>query len=408
MKTKTIVKRVIDVALTVTLLLLMAFQVTEQLAHEWLGVTMFALTIVHQILNRKFYSAIFKGKYSLLRVFQLTVNVLLLLCFVCTALSGMMMSRFATPFMNGILPSSIVRQGHLALSHWSFVLMGLHLGLHFGIITSKLKNKIARIILGIVMTGVSVYGFYLFFKSDMLSYMLFKNPFAFLDYEKAWWLVISENLAMLLAWGFAAYLLSLILRSFTKKDKRKAALLYALLLIAVIISGIVLNAAFNPAKQDPSASWSAPKSEQTQSNTPAQAGSADNKEPSDNYIKIKGGSFIIGSPESENWRGNDETPHKVTVGDFYISPYEITQAEYRKVTGANPSTFTGDDLPVENISFLEALNFANKKSETEGLTPVYKISGQTVTWNRRANGYRLPTEAEWEYACRAEQHASQE
>ena len=228
MKTKTIVKRVIDIALTVTLLLLMAFQVTEQLAHEWLGVTMLALTVVHQILNRRFYTTIFKGKYNALRVFQLIVNTLLLLSFVCTALSGMMMSRFATPFLNGILPSSIVRQGHLAMSHWSFVLMGLHLGLHFGIMVSKLQNKTARIVLGIVMTGISVYGFYLFFKSDILNYMLFKNPFAFLDYEKAWWLVLLENLAMLLAWGFAAYLLSIFLRSVTKKDRRRSALLYAL------------------------------------------------------------------------------------------------------------------------------------------------------------------------------------
>ena len=225
MKKSTVAKRIIDVALTVTLLLLMAFQVTEQLAHEWLGIAMFALTVAHQILNRKFYAAIFKGKYNVLRILQLTVNCLLLLSFACTALSGMMMSRFATPFMNGILPSSIVRQGHLAMSHWSFVLMGLHLGLHFGMITSKLKNKTARIILGIVMTVISVFGFYLFFKSDMLSYMLFKNPFAFLDYEKAWWLVILENIAMLLAWGFAAYLLSLFLRSVTKKEKIKSALL---------------------------------------------------------------------------------------------------------------------------------------------------------------------------------------
>ena len=204
----------------VTLLLLMAFQVTEQLAHEWLGITMFVLTIVHQVLNRKYYAAIFKGKYSPLRIFQLIVNILLLLTFVCTALSGMMMSRFATPFMNGILPSSIVRQGHLALSHWSFVLMGLHLGLHFGIVMSKLRNRTVKIILGTVMTGIAVYGFYLFFKSDMLNYMLFKNPFAFLDYDKAWWLVLLENLAMLLAWAFAAYLLSLFLRFFTKTYKK--------------------------------------------------------------------------------------------------------------------------------------------------------------------------------------------
>lgn len=219
MKTNTIIKRVIDIALTVTLLLLMAFQVTEQLAHEWLGVTMFALTIVHQILNRKYYAAIFKGRYNPLRVFQLIVNLLLLLTFVCTALSGMMMSRFATPFMNGILPSSLVRQGHLALSHWSFVLMGMHLGLHFGIMTAKLKNKMIRIILGIVMTGISVYGFYLFFRSDILNYMLFKNPFAFLDYTKPWWLVLLENLAMLLAWAFTAYLLSLGLKKLSHKKR---------------------------------------------------------------------------------------------------------------------------------------------------------------------------------------------
>ncbi len=215
-----IIKRIVDVALMVTLLLLMAFQVTEQLAHEWLGITMFVLTIVHQVLNRKYYAAIFKGKYSPLRIFQLIVNILLLLTFFCTALSGMMMSRFATPFMNGILPSSTVRQGHLALSHWSFVLMGLHLGLHFGIVMSKLRNRTVKIILGTVMTGIAVYGFYLFFKSDMLNYMLFKNPFAFLDYDKAWWLVLLENLAMLLAWAFAAYLLSLFLRFFTKTYKK--------------------------------------------------------------------------------------------------------------------------------------------------------------------------------------------
>ena len=212
-KRKNIIKRIVDIALTVTLLLLMAFQVTEQLAHEWLGITMVVLTILHQILNRKFYAAIFKGRYSPLRVFQLIVNILLLLSFLCTALSGMMMSRYATPFLNGILSASIVRQGHLAMSHWSFVLMGLHLGLHFGIITAKLKKSALRIILGIVMTGISVYGFYLFFKANMLGYMLFRNPFAFLDYSKPWWLVILENLAMLLAWAFAAYLISLGLKS---------------------------------------------------------------------------------------------------------------------------------------------------------------------------------------------------
>lgn len=222
MKQKTIVKRVIDIALTVTLLLLMAFQVTEQLAHEWLGITMFVLTIVHQALNRRFYAAVFRGKYNPLRIFQLLVNVLLLLSFVCTALSGMMMSRFATPFLNGILPSSVVRQGHLALSHWSFVLMGVHLGLHFGIITAKLKNRAAKLAACLVMTGISVCGFYLFFKANYFDYMLLQNPFAFLDYDKAWWLVILENLAMLLAWAFAGFLFSLFLRGDREERQEKS------------------------------------------------------------------------------------------------------------------------------------------------------------------------------------------
>ena len=271
MKQKTIVKRVIDIALTVTLLLLMAFQVTEQLAHEWLGITMFVLTIVHQALNRRFYAAVFRGKYNPLRIFQLLVNVLLLLSFVCTALSGMMMSRFATPFLNGILPSSVVRQGHLALSHWSFALMGVHLGLHFGIITAKLKNRAAKLVVCLVMTGISVCGFYLFFKANYFDYMLLQNPFAFLDYDKAWWLVILENLAMLLAWAFAGFLFSLFLRGIVKKGKKKAALLFAALLAGVIGGAVVLNTALNARQTNPTAAWSTAQNSTTQDRPAFQA-----------------------------------------------------------------------------------------------------------------------------------------
>lgn len=141
----------------------------------------------------------------------------------------------------------------------------------------KAENRAVRIVLGVVMTGISVYGFYLFFKSDMLNYMLFKNLFAFLDYEKAWWLVLLENLSMLLAWGFAAYLISLFLRSITHKGKRKSALLYALLLIVVIVGGIVLNTALNPQQNSATPSWSAPQNDPTQSGSPTQAVSKDNK-----------------------------------------------------------------------------------------------------------------------------------
>lgn len=118
-------------------------------------------------------------------------------------------------------------------------------------------------------------------------------------------------------------------------------------------------------------------------------------------LLIQGGSFSMGSPESEPWRGADEALHTVTISSFYMSAYEVTQREYEALMGNNPSTFQGADRPVEGISWYDAIEFCNAKSAAEGLTRAYTIEGQKVIWDRNADGYRLPTEAEWEYACRA-------
>jgi len=125
----------------------------------------------------------------------------------------------------------------------------------------------------------------------------------------------------------------------------------------------------------------------------------------ESFVLINGGTFTMGSPEDERGRNYDEVQHQVTVSSFYLGKYEVTQKEYQEVMGTNPSEFKGDNLPVENVSWFDAVEYCNKRSQREGLTPAYTISGsgdnRTVTWNRNANGYRLPTEAEWEYACRA-------
>jgi formylglycine-generating enzyme required for sulfatase activity len=113
-------------------------------------------------------------------------------------------------------------------------------------------------------------------------------------------------------------------------------------------------------------------------------------------VLIPKGTFMMGSPESEQGRKQDETQHEVTISkEYYLGVYEVTQAQYEKVMGKNPSHFQGAivggenaGLPVENVSWDDAVEFCKWLSEL----PEEKKAGRV---------YRLPTEAEWEYACRA-------
>lgn len=121
----------------------------------------------------------------------------------------------------------------------------------------------------------------------------------------------------------------------------------------------------------------------------------------DNFILLPGGAFEMGSPTTERQRDADEVRHQVSVSAFHVDPHEVTQADYEALMGKNPSAHKGDRLPVENVTWLDAIRYCNALSAQRGLEPAYAIEGEAVRWNRRANGYRLLTEAEWEYAARA-------
>ena len=136
-------RHIVDVLLGIGLLLLMSYQVTGEACHEWTGISMTVLMILHQVLNRKWYAALFRGKYTPLRLVQTLINAALVLCFVLTALCGINMSVHAVPFLSEFMRASLGRRLHLTLSHWCFVLMGLHLGLH---IPAMLKNLCSRAI----------------------------------------------------------------------------------------------------------------------------------------------------------------------------------------------------------------------------------------------------------------------
>ena len=111
-------------------------------------------------------------------------------------------------------------------------------------------------------------------------------------------------------------------------------------------------------------------------------------------VQIAGGRFQMGDPDQ-----GDAKPHEVTVGSFLIDRRLVTQAHYLDLMGANPSRWKGDQNPVEQVRWADAAKFCNKRSEAAGQQSCYDLK----TWkcNFAADGYRLPTEAEWEYACRA-------
>ena len=114
-------------------------------------------------------------------------------------------------------------------------------------------------------------------------------------------------------------------------------------------------------------------------------------------VFVEGGTYQMGSNDGD---GDEKPVHSVTVSSFYIGKYEVTQKQWKDVMGKNPSNWKGDNLPVENVSWYDVVEFCNKLSEREGLTPCYTGSGDNIRCNFKANGYRLPTEAEWEYAAR--------
>ncbi len=119
------------------------------------------------------------------------------------------------------------------------------------------------------------------------------------------------------------------------------------------------------------------------------------------FVFVDGGQFSMGCDECDS--DSDEVPiHKVEVEDFYIGKYEVTQKEYLLIMGENPTYKfgVGDNYPVYFVNWYDAVEYCNCRSQKEGLEKCYQIDNHTVTCDFSKNGYRLPTEEEWEYAAR--------
>ena len=238
------IRRIIDIAMSLVLFFLMAYQVTGEKYHEYLGVSMTVLVIVHIFLNRYWYPALFKGRYNIYRIIVTFTDLSLMLCFFMTALCGVSMSAYALPFLYGVFPVSFARSFHLCLSHWTFVLMSFHLGLHIPAILSQFKLRYStKRDLRILFIAMGAYGFSAFLKAGFLEYMFMKKAFAFYDPDKGALRVLLDLLlisSFFMLAGEECASLTLMLPG--RKDRKKNILYPVLCIVVAIIIGISLAA----------------------------------------------------------------------------------------------------------------------------------------------------------------------
>ena len=166
--------------------MLMAYSLIGEMLHEIIGTAIFVLFIVHHILNRKWYGALFKGKYNARRIFQTALDMLLLAFMLLQPISGILMSKHLYTFLPTLPISAQARSIHMLLAYWGYTLMCIHAETHLAAPMKNLFMKSKKIFAAVCVTAVciSVYGCAAFIKHGFPGYMSGKTIFAFFDYSE--------------------------------------------------------------------------------------------------------------------------------------------------------------------------------------------------------------------------------
>lgn len=194
-------KLIVDAVMSALLLLLMGYELIGAAVHEWLGIAMFILVILHHVLNRRWSRNALKGKYGPMRILQTVLVVLLLFSMLGSMVSGIIISRHALSFLH--LPgASWARTVQLLCGYWGFVLMGLHLGLHWNIMLAIAGNSlkpsnVRAWVCRLAGLLVAVYGAYAFVKRGLPGYMCLQNQFVFFDFSEPVALFLLDYLAVM-------------------------------------------------------------------------------------------------------------------------------------------------------------------------------------------------------------------
>ena len=252
----------IDITMTILSIILMGgnYLFPQDLVHEILGVALFVLWAVHIALNRRWYAslaqasklitstnandrrsygAIFRGKYNPYRVMQTVINCCILICTIFLMISGIILSNHIFTFLNIQGGLGFARIAHLLASHWYYLFMSLHIGLHVGMIANKIRQKknnrndsavtqnvnikgennskksVCRIVFLIFLALICVYGIYAFIARGVWKYLILQQQFFFFDLERGYILFAIDYISIIILFATLSHLLVKSL----KKDK---------------------------------------------------------------------------------------------------------------------------------------------------------------------------------------------
>ncbi|MGN0738877.1 MAG: DUF4405 domain-containing protein [Treponema sp.] len=226
----------LDIMMTLVSIVLMGgnFLFPAEIVHEILGVGLFVLWGVHIALNRRWYSAIFRGKYNPYRVMQTVINCCILICTIFLMISGIILSNQLFTFLGIEKGLGFARIAHLLASHWYYLFMSLHIGLHVGVITNKMRHpapinchpelvsgsstnempkqlrhdKLRKIIPRIILALVCAYGLYAFITRGVWKYLILRQQFFFFDLERGYVLFVLDYISIIILFSTILHLIA--------------------------------------------------------------------------------------------------------------------------------------------------------------------------------------------------------
>ena len=228
MNSKLIRKIATDFGMTVLLMLLMAFELIGRAAHEWIGMGMFALFIIHHALNWSWSKNLFHGKYTAFRLLQTISASSVLILMIGSFVSSILISREIFSFLPIMGGRAAGRSLHMICAYWGFLALTFHLGIHWNTmmrIAGRIFPKpscLRGLLLKIAGVGIAGYGIYAFIHRDFPEYMFLRTPFVFFDFDEPIIFFFADYIAVMGLMIWLGYYISAILRQ-KNRNRDKAA-----------------------------------------------------------------------------------------------------------------------------------------------------------------------------------------